>query len=183
MPKNNKLQGIRITIAAAIVIIISGMILIEFRQLLSPGPTPPVGLTVTLNIRARIDGVSRLVIQGDTARWYHVLAFVPGRWIESATYLNGREWNLTWPDVPDRGNHNCECYSSIYNGLPTVANDPLVALEIIQARGEVSIFQPPDKANDYILIVEFDDVILPDKTYGDDMYDINLIAHGISIHI
>jgi len=81
-----------------------------------------------------------------------------------------------WPDVPDRGNHNCECYSSIYDGLPIIANYPPVVLEIIQVRGKVNILQQPDQDKNYTLIVEFNDVILPDKTYGDDIYEINLIA-------
>jgi len=60
--------------------------------------------------------------------------------------------------------------------VPAIANDPPIILEIVQARGKVSTIQQPGRGNDYTLIVEFDDVIMPDKTYGDELYEINLIA-------
>ena len=180
MPMKNKLKIISLIIAV-IAAILSGIALIPgFGQwLLPPNPTAAVQPSITpisLSVRARIDGISQLVIRGDTARWYHVLDSAPGRWLEASTYLNEKEWNPVWPDIPDRGNHNCECYSSIYSGVPAIANDPPIILEIVQARGKVSIIQQPGRGNDYTLIVEFDDVIMPDKTYGDEWYEINLIT-------
>ena len=60
--------------------------------------------------------------------------------------------------------------------MPVAAEHPPVILEVIQARGQIIIFQQPAKANDYTLIVEFDDVIYPDKTYGDEWYEVNLMT-------
>jgi hypothetical protein len=176
----NKLKVLSVIIAAT-VIILAGIALISrlgtwsFSQ--GPAATIQPSVTpITLSVRARIDGISRLVVQGDAARWYHVLGSAPGRWIEASTTLNGKEWNPVWPDVPDRGNHNCECYSSIYRGVPSIADHFRVILEILQARGNVGIIQQPHQDNAYTLIAEFDDVIMPDKTYGDEWYEVNLIV-------
>ena len=146
---------------------------------LLPSPTPsqipaPVSAPATLNVRGRIDGISYLVVKGSTLRWYHQDFSAPGRWIEAPTYVNGVEWQPTWPDVPDRQNANCQCYSSLYEGIPAIANYPPVKLEIVQARGMVTITQQPEAGNGYTLMVEFDDVVFPDKTYGDEWYEINL---------
>jgi hypothetical protein len=137
-------------------------------------PTP---IPLTLSIRARIDGLSRLIIQENTVHWYHVAAAAPGRWIPAPTYINGVEWNPDWPDVPDSGNRDCECSSSSYQGIPALAKYPPIVLEVIQARGKVAIVQQPSQSNDYTLIVEFDDFTPPD-TYGDDGYEIELTATG-----
>jgi hypothetical protein len=51
-----------------------------------------------------------------------------------------------------------------------------VNLEIVQARGSVSITQQPDQSNDYTLVVAFDDVNPPD-TYGDEWYEIRLTTN------
>jgi hypothetical protein len=131
-----------------------------------------------LDVRARIDGVSYLVVQGNTFRWWHEAFTAPGRWISASTYLNGVPWNPTWPDVPDSQNVDCRCYSSTYQGIPAVANNPPVNLEIIQARGNVSITQQPDQGNTYTLVVKFDDVTPPD-TYGDEWYEIRLTSNPI----
>ena len=148
-------------------------------------PTPtffpsPTGISSApvLVVRARIDGVSYLVVQGNTVRWWHEAFAAPGRWIPASTYLNGVPWNPTWPDVPDSQNKDCRCFSSPYQGTPAVANNPPVNLEIIQARGNVSITQQPDPGNDYTLVVKFDDVTPPD-TYGDEWYEIRLTSNPI----
>jgi len=59
------------------------------------------------------------------------LASAPGRWLEAPTSLDGTEWKPVWPDIPDRGNHNCECYSSVYQGVSLMANHPPVMREVI----------------------------------------------------
>jgi hypothetical protein len=144
-----------------------------------PTPIPPTQISVprTLSVRARIDGLSRLIIQGNTVHWYHITAAAPGRWIPASTYVNRVEWNPDWPDVPDSGNRDCGCSSSSYQGIPPIAEYPPIILEIIQARGTVAIIQQPSQSNDYTLIVEFDDLTPPD-TYGDEWYEIELTATG-----
>ena len=142
-----------------------------------PSPTGPSS-TLALNVRARIDGVSYLVVQGNTVRWWHEAFTAPGRWIPASTYLNRVPWNPSWPDVPDSQNVDCRCYSSMYQGIPAVADNPPVDLEILQARGNVSITQQPDQGNAYTLVVKFDDVAPPD-TYGDEWYEIRLTSNPI----
>jgi hypothetical protein len=180
MTMKSILKIIRLIIALTANILFGIALLPRFAKgLFPPTPTATVQPSITpisLSVRARIDGISQLVIQGDTARWYHVLGSAPGRWLEASIYLNEKEWNPVWPDIPDRGNHNCECYSSIYSCVPAIAYDPPIILEIVQARGKVSTIQQPGRGNDYTLIVEFDHVIMPDKTYGDEWYEINLIT-------
>jgi heat shock protein HslJ len=137
-------------------------------------PTP---VPLTLSIRARIDGLSRLIIQENTVHWLHVSAAAPGRWTSAPTYINEVAWNPVWPDVPDSENRDCNCSSSSYQGIPAIAKYPPITLEVIQARGKVAIVQQPSQSNDYTLIVEFDDFTPPD-TYGDDWYEIKLTAAG-----
>jgi len=45
-----------------------------------------------LNVRAFIDGRSRLIVQGDTVRWHHLDSAAPGRHggADEPTYLNGK---------------------------------------------------------------------------------------------
>ena len=142
------------------------------RTTVTPTPIP-----LKLRIRVRIDGLSRLIIQENAVHWFHVSAAAPGRWIPAATFINNLQWNPVWPDVPDSGNRDCKCSSSSYQGIPTIAGYPPIILEIIQARGKVAIVQQPGQSNDYTLIVEFDDFTPPD-TYGDEWYEIKLIATG-----
>ena len=142
------------------------------RTTVTPTPIP-----LTLSIRARIDGLSRLIIQENTVHWFHVSAAAPGRWIPAPTFINEVAWNPDWPDVPDSQNRDCGCSSSSYQGIPSIARYPPIILEIIQARGKVAIVQQPSQSNDYTLIVEFDDFTPPD-TYGDEWYEIKLKATG-----
>jgi hypothetical protein len=127
---------------------------------------------LTLDIRARIDGVSRLEIQADHLRWYHLQAAAPGRWGPASTYVNGVAWNPIWPDQPDPKNQDCKCFSSSYGGIPPVADYPPVTMVIVQARGNVTVLQQPDWLNEHTLIVEFNDL----EPYGDDWYEIKLIV-------
>jgi dipeptidyl aminopeptidase/acylaminoacyl peptidase len=136
-------------------------------------PTP-----TTLKIRAYIDGRSHLVLRGDTAHWYHLEAVAPGRLhgpnkgsTNEPTYLNGEAWYPDWPDVPDRENVGCDCDSSTFVGIPALARqDQTVSLDIIQALDKVAILQQPSAANDYTLIVEFDNL----GPGGADWYTIEL---------
>ncbi|MCF8359351.1 MAG: gliding motility-associated C-terminal domain-containing protein [Prolixibacteraceae bacterium] len=115
---------------------------------------------VNLNIRAYIDGGSQLIINGSSVQWYHISAIAPGRYEvpELPTYVYGEEWYPTWPDIPDYQNQQ-KCFSSVFNhptfSLPEF--EQIVLLEIIESRENVFIKQQPSAANDYTLIIEFDD--------------------------
>jgi hypothetical protein len=116
-----------------------------------------------ITIKAHIDGKSRLILQGNTAQWFHISTAAPGRHQgrDLPTTINDVEWFPTWPDNPDAENRHCECFSDIFEGV-----DPALSrksanyeLEEVQARRPVTIFQFPEAENDYTLIIEFyDDV-------------------------
>jgi len=104
MPMKNNLKIISVFIAV-VAAILSGITLIPWfgQWLFPPNPTAtvqPSSTPISLRVRARIDGISQLVIKGDTARWYHLLGSAPGRWLETSTYLNQKEWDPVWPDIP-----------------------------------------------------------------------------------
>jgi hypothetical protein len=130
------------------------------------------GQPMTLKVCAYIDGRSQLIIQGDKVHWHHMDFAAPGRWCaDESTYLNQAIWKPTWPDVPGVENRNCNCDSSSYAGVPTMAKrNQTVGLDVVQSKGEVFIFQQPDATNNYTLIIEFDD----NAIYGADWYEINL---------
>ena len=114
-----------------------------------------------VHVEAWMDGVSQLVITGNTLRWHHIEYAAPGR-EDPANYptkLDGVDWFPVWPDEPDAENRDCNCDSSTYSGLtsavPHVPATPM--LTIIQARQMPSIVQAPTAANGYTLIVELDD--------------------------
>jgi hypothetical protein len=125
-----------------------------------------------IRVEAWIDGTSQLHIQGNTAQWHHFDYSAPG--LEGGnfpTIINYLAWFPTWPGSP----YNCSgCVSSVFTGVNPSLNavDQTVGLNIIQARDSVSIVQQPAAANNYTLIVEFDD----NGPGGADWYIIELDA-------
>jgi hypothetical protein len=114
-----------------------------------------------ITIEALIDGRSWLILQKNTARWYHLDFAAPGRheFVNVPTLINGEEWFPVWPDVPDAENRDCQCYSSIFKGVkPGLHRNKLpVEINVLQGRGTVSIVEYPSKENNNALIIEFDD--------------------------
>lgn len=141
----------------------------------SSAPAAPTASSTVLNVRAYIDGKSQLIIRGDTIYWHHLDWAAPGRHFDAKvnqpTYLNNAKWEPTWPDIPDSENRDCQCDSSPYQGIPTLANMNQEAwVEIVKARGTVVILQQPSTKNDFTLIIEFDDNIQS----GPDWYEVNV---------
>lgn len=129
----------------------------------------------TLKVRAFVDGRSQLIIQGSTIRWHHLDSEAPGRWSfgggSKPTYLNQIAWQPTWPDTPNSTNELCDCDSSSYYCIPSLAGKKQsVFLQVVEGRGLVHIVQQPDTDNDFTLIVELDDNALE----GADWYEVNL---------
>jgi len=115
---------------------------------------------VTLDVRARIDGRSQLVIQGNRVYWHHLDFAAPGRldYTNTPTHLNNLVWFPRWPDIPSTENRDCNCFSSTIRGIPTLpAIQQMVTLKAVRVRGEVAIVQQPNQSNGYTLIVEFND--------------------------
>lgn len=131
--------------------------IVEF-DLRAEVPPPPQ----TLRIKAHVDGLSRLILQGDTARWHHFSYAAPGRhfFVDEPTIFSGVEWYPTWPDVPDAENRDCECYSSVFDdvrpALPPTAFT--VDLRLIRSREATTVVQQPTASNDFTTVIEFDDV-------------------------
>jgi len=128
-----------------------------------------------LSIRAYMDGRSQLVITGDALYWHHLAFDAPGRWEfgegSQPTFLNQVAWEPTWPDITGPTNDFCSCNSSIYRGIPNLAQkNQRVWLDIVQGRGRVSVIQQPNTENDYTFILEMDD----NNIGGADWYEVNL---------
>jgi hypothetical protein len=128
-----------------------------------------------LKIRAYIDGKSQLIVSGDSLYWHHLDFDAPGRWefreFDQPTHLNQAVWQPAWPDIPDPTNDFCNCNSSIYTGIPTLARtDQRVWLDIIQGRGRIFVVQHPNVGNGFVLILEMDD----NNFDGAEWYDVNI---------
>jgi hypothetical protein len=118
--------------------------------------------TCPIRISAWIDGRSQLILKGNTAQWHHLEANAPGRegGVTEPTIINGVDWFPVWPGDPgDPLNHSCNCFSDVFDGVnpPLPSQDMTVVLREIQVRQEVSVIQQPSAANDYTLIIEFND--------------------------
>lgn len=127
-----------------------------------------------MRIQALIDGRSQLILRGDTAQWHHFDFAAPGRheFANEPTVINGAGWFPVWPDVPDAENRDCNCLSDVFSEvkppLPLTATP--VVLHLVRSRGVTSIVQYPAAANDYTLIIEFND----NEPLGADLYVIEL---------
>ena len=115
-----------------------------------------------------IDGIDRLLIQGETVQWHHLKWAAPGRgWgSDRPTLIDGVEWYPEWPEpVPAEIRYNA--FSSVYEsfspGLPAEAIS--VDLVNVDIRHSVWIVQQPTEANDYTLEVELNDGPPPGQYY------------------
>lgn len=115
----------------------------------------------SIRIEALIDGRSQLIIHDGTAQWYHLDFAAPGRheFVNKPTIINGVKWFPKWPDVPDTENRDCHCTSNVFHGVsPQLpVREATISLRLIQSRYETKVAQHPTVANDYTLIIEFDD--------------------------
>ena len=122
--------------------------------------------TTAIEIRAWIDGRSRLELVGATATWQHFEFAAPGRLDcnigvpTRPTYLDGVAWWPAWPDAPSCENRFCGgCMSDTWVGLPTAL--PLEAFEPrvtpTLARGSVAVVEEPTAANGFRVVLEFND--------------------------
>lgn len=146
----------------------------------------------SLKIDALIDGRSLLIIQGDTVQWHNDTYFVPGKHegLNLPTTLTTADMAVDWyPNWPNGIEENV--FSDTFTGLnrPLAAIDQNVSLSYNDQEvrysvpnGEwwdfyytlIYIAQQPSAANNYTLIIVFDD----DPYYGHWPYSatINYIA-------
>jgi hypothetical protein len=124
---------------------------------------------VTLEVRATIDGTSRLILGGNVAQWEHMLHVAPGRLNGSTmpTQLIGVDWFPAWPDQPTAENRDCECVSTTFTQMsPPIPRSPMeITITRVQTRDTVQIIQSPGPLNGYTTIIEFDDDALGDAEY------------------
>jgi len=147
-------------------------------------PVTPViasGGSGTIRVQAFIDGRSQLEIQGNAVQWHHIDYAAPGKLGggNKPTLIDGKPWIPEWADIGDDASYSAHSYSNKYDKLdPPLPKEGLnVTLKPIKARESVSVVQEPTEANQYKLIIEFDDT----KTGGAAEYivDINY-APGMS---
>ncbi len=112
-----------------------------------------------IHVQAHIDGRSRLCIRGKTVQWLHLEYDPPGGHGPNPgpTTINGKRWYPVWVDVPF-GNRQClsDLHECLDAPLPAATVKASVAFV---GRGKVSVVQQPAAANQYTLIVEFDDSV------------------------
>jgi hypothetical protein len=141
--------------------------------LLSCSPPP-----ARINIRADIDGRSRLIIQDNTVQWQHFDWDAPGRenGTNFPTYINGDPWFPDWPDIPNPENQDCDgCLSSIltpYPPLPSMEN--FIGIEEVGdgCRHNCEVVELPTSSNGYKLVIEFDD----NPVGGSTWYEIDVLV-------
>jgi hypothetical protein len=128
--------------------------------------------TTGFTITALIDGRSQLIVQGNTATWRHLDYAAPWRFRYIPTTINSVNWLPTWTDVPNAENRNCNCYSSTFISSSTLVpqTGTIATLNILRARGSVSILQQPTRANNYTLIIDLNDDPIP----GGDYYTVHI---------
>lgn len=126
-----------------------------------------------IDIQAHIDGRDQLILKGDTIQWHHFDFSAVGRHIGSnaPTIVGGiqaisHEWLPIWPSPPP-DEIRFEAFSSVLQGvMPSIPSDGVPwQVEKVFGRGEVSIIEQPTLANDFTLIVEFNDNSIGGSTF------------------
>jgi Tol biopolymer transport system component len=133
---------------------------------------------------ANADGSDPMQITNDTACDWHPSFSPNGTKITftssgstKPTILNSVEWYPEWPEEGE--NRDGDCDSSVYSGLtpPLSLDGSPIELQLVTARGDVSIVQQPSQDNSHTAIVEFDDNPLGDA----DWYEVTIsYSDGIS---
>ncbi|MHC4476097.1 MAG: hypothetical protein ACYTEL_10655 [Planctomycetota bacterium] len=149
-----------------------------------------------INIRAYVDGVSKLVFKDDTVYWHHLKWAAPGRHDGNnyPTYINDIEWvpqwqqpQRLWQVMTSGRSYAAEAHSEPLTDLAfSLPGGPVeVQIEPVQARGRVFVGQLPCRQNDHELVVVFDDGPIA----GPEWYEVTVHVGGLgggaalSIHI
>jgi probable HAF family extracellular repeat protein len=130
----------------------------------------------SLKVKAWIDGESQLVIQKNTVYWHNLSANAPGYEAQTKplpTYLTTAQmgtvaWHPTGWSNGTYGDTTSAPFTKLK--LPLAAAGQTVKVTPISVRGNFTIAQQPTAANDYTLILDFDDKSLG----GADWYEVSL---------
>jgi hypothetical protein len=137
----------------------------------------------SVQVRAWIDGRSRIILDDDTATWQHYDYAAPGRLgcdvgLEiQPTYLGGVAWFPDWPDASTCENRDCGgCLSSTFVGLrESMPNhDYFPSVHVFAGRGAVAVVEYPNVDNGYRVVIEFDD----NPWSGADWYELDVETLG-----
>jgi len=128
-----------------------------FGALLAFLPATVTAATGSVRVIVTIDGLSDLLLSGNSAQWHHIEYSPP-----ETTVINGVSW------TPTGLSSFCNCLSDIFSGveppIPQSARDFSVTWS---GRGTVSLEELPSASNGFRLRVRFDDV----APGGADEYD------------
>jgi hypothetical protein len=140
-------------------------------------------ITTTVSVRAYIDGQDYLHIAGSQLRWEHKAYSAVGlhggsnhptvltTTLDGAAVMDGYEWTPAWPDGTSGGK-----WSSPFDGLtPAVPGQAeLLTVNVVRARGSISVLQGPSEANGWETVLDFND-----KSAGmADWYEVELTYRG-----
>lgn len=120
-------------------------------------PATAVAADGSVRVIVTIDGLSDLLLAGNTAQWHHLEYSPP-----EETVLNGVSW------TPTGLSSFCNCLSDVFDGVaPAIPQNATNFSVAWSGRGTVTIEELPAAANGYRLRVRFDDV----APGGADEYD------------
>lgn len=147
-------------------------------------PSPVILPTNTsIEISALIDGRDRLIVRDGTLQWDHLEGAAVGRHmgqnisttitttLDGETVLDNFEWTPDWSSPPPDEIREPQQSSVLTGILPEFPElEQNVVLTPLNVRRYAEVIQQPSEANDYTLIVEFDD----SKSGGSDTYTLKL---------
>jgi hypothetical protein len=111
----------------------------------------------TMTFRAFIDGSDYVHVQGEHVWYVHRYFELPGRYpgVNVPTYVNGNAWFPQWRYPDAREGNYTRPYTPLTPPLDPGASD--VNVEVISARGSITLTQVPDASNNWEAIVLLDD--------------------------
>lgn len=134
-----------------------------FSALLSALPGAAMAASGSVRVVVDIDGLSDLLLSGNTAQWHHLEWSPPGE-----TVLNGVVW------TPTGLSSFCNCLSDLFTGVaPAIPQNATSFSVSWTGRGPVTLEELPSPENGYVLRVRFDDV----EPGGADTYDATISYH------
>ncbi len=110
--------------------------------------SPVLAETGSVRVIVNIDGLSDLLLSGNTAQWHHLQYSPP-----QETLLNGVSW------VPTGLSGFCNCLSDVFGGVTPAIPQTATNFGVTwSGRGTVTLEQLPSALNSYRLRVRFDDL-------------------------
>jgi len=103
-------------------------------------------------------------MQGGLVWWHHFEFEAPGMWgDDQPTFLNGEQW---WPVWPTDENAFCDCDSAKDELLspPLKSDGSEISVQVLSARGTVTVVEQPTAANGFTARIEFSDPA-PDRAW------------------